>query len=115
MESSKQERRRPATALAVEGRGGQRVGLLQDPGQPQARQACRSGLRLAFGVPAAHGVVLGQHLGQLVDQALGRAGLGRLGLQARRQVVVLGGEAGGLLNSRSMFQMRSPILASSPA
>src|SRR3990167_9494311 len=51
----------------------------------------------AFRVPAARGVVLGQHLGQLADHALGGTGLGRFGQQALGQVVVLGGEAGGVV------------------
>jgi hypothetical protein len=44
----------------------------------KAQAGAGLGLQTALGVPTAHGVVLGQHLRQLVHQALGRAGLGRL-------------------------------------
>src|SRR5512140_1676278 len=59
----------------------------------QAQALARFGLDRAVRVPAADLVVLGQHLGQLVDLALGRTGLGGLGQQALGQVVVGRGEA----------------------
>jgi hypothetical protein len=54
-------------------------------------------------------VVLGQHLGQLADHALGRAGLGGFGEQALGQASSLAVKPAALLKSRSMFQMRSPM------
>ncbi len=51
------------------------------------------GLERAFRSPAAQFVIARQHFGQLVGQPLGRAGLGGLFEQTRRQGVVLGGEA----------------------
>src|SRR5512140_3728189 len=47
-----------------------------------------------FVIPAARLVILRPHFVDAVDLAFGRAGLGRFILQARRQVVVLGGKAG---------------------
>ena len=51
----------------------------------------------AFRRPASHLVVLRQHLVEAIHQPLGRAGLGRLVQQPRRQGVVLGGEAGAVV------------------
>ena len=55
------------------------------------------GGRHAFAVPAARGIVLGQHFGQHVDLAFGRTGLGGFRQQALGQRIVGLGEAGGIV------------------
>src|SRR5512133_3650838 len=68
------------------------LGAILDSLQAEPRERFLG--RHAFVVPAARLVILRPHFVDAVDLALGRAGLGRFGLQARRQVVVLGGKAG---------------------
>src|ERR1035438_10315077 len=53
--------------------------------------------RAAFLVPAAHLVVFRQHLVQAVDQPFRGAGLRGLGQKPLRQVIVLVGEAGAII------------------
>src|ERR1700690_4351471 len=72
-----------------------RPGAVLDSLEPETLQRLLGGY--AFVVPTARLVILRPHFVDAVDLALGRSGLGRLGLQARRQVVVLGGKAGGVV------------------
>ncbi len=76
------------------------VNRLRSTPQPwrlQPELGARLRRQRAVGVPAARLVVLRQHLGQLVDQALGRAGLGRLRSAGAAAGVVLRGEAGAVV------------------